>query len=178
MRTVIDLTRQMDPRTVLDVGCGEGLVIRQMGVLWDEAEIHGVDIDTELLQAARRVGAGAEYVAASIAQLPLSDDGYDLVICTEVLEHLPFPQTALAEIVRVSKCHCLLSVPQEPWWRIANVIRGKYLASWGNSPGHVNHWSKRGFARLVAEFIDVVTVRQPFPWTVLMGEVPSKPCSR
>ena len=173
MRALVDLTIRIDPRNVLDVGCGEGLVLRQLGVLWDEIEIHGVDISIALLHVAQEIKADASYLAGSVYQLPLPDHYYDLVICTEVLEHLENPGAALAEIVRVGKAHCLLSVPHEPWWRITNVMRGSHLADWGNTPGHVNHWSRQRFIGFVNNHLDVVGVRQPFPWIMVLGRVRS-----
>jgi hypothetical protein len=48
---------------------------------------------------------------------------------------------------------------------MANLARGKYLGDLGNTPGHINHWGKRTFRRLVAARFDVRTVASPFPWT-------------
>ena len=44
----------------------------------------------------------------------------------------------------------LVSVPREPLWRGLNLARGSYLRELGNTPGHLNHWSKRRFASLLA----------------------------
>ena len=172
MRALIDFASQVSPRTVLDVGCGEGVVLRQLGVLWDKVEIHGIDISVELLRVAQRVASRVDYLTGNVYQLPLPRHYYDLVICTEVLEHLANPETALAEIVRVGKGYCLLSVPREPWWRMANLMRGHYLTDGGNTPGHVSHWSSQGFIRFVKNYVDVVAICQPFPWTVVLGRVP------
>jgi hypothetical protein len=48
------------------------------------------------------------------------------------------------------------------------VARGAYLPQLGNTPGHVNHWSKRSFVRLLAQHGTVVEARSPFPWTMLL----------
>ncbi len=165
MQTLVDLASRVDTRTVLDVGCGEGLILRQLGTLRDGIRTHGVDISIELLRVAQRVASSSLYLVGNVYQLPLPDHYYDLVICAEVLEHLEDPKSALAEIVRVGKSHCLLSVPHEPWWRIANILRGRYLAGGGNTPGHVKHWSRK------SEYLDVVAIRQPFPWTMVLGKV-------
>ena len=171
MRALVDLAIQTDACTILDVGCGEGLVIRQLDLLWSKEAIHGVDISPELLKVAQNIASNAVYFAGNVYQLPLPDHYYDLVICTELLEHLNNPQAALAEITRVGKDHCLLSVPHEPWWRIANVMRGSYLTKCGNTPGHINHWSRQGFTKFVSSYVNVVDVRQPFPWIMVLGRV-------
>ena len=43
----------------------------------------------------------------------------------------------------------LLSVPKEPIWRICNMARGKYWKDLGNTPGHIQHWTKKKFCRMV-----------------------------
>jgi hypothetical protein len=64
-----------------------------------------------------------------------------------------------------------VSVPREPLWRALNVARGAYLAQLGNTPGHVNHWSKRAFVSLLGRYGEVVEARSPFPWTMLLVRV-------
>ncbi len=48
------------------------------------------------------------------------------------------------------------------------MARGAYLAQLGNTPGHLNHWSRRSFTRLLSRFGQVVELRSPFPWTMLL----------
>ncbi len=67
----------------------------------------------------------------------------------EVLEHVPDPEATVAEMARVADRWLLVSVPREPLWRGLNVARGAYWRTLGNTPGHVNHWSKRSFVRLL-----------------------------
>ena len=88
-----------------------------------------------------------------------------------MLEHVPDPERTVAEMARVARRHLLVSVPREPLWRALNVARGAYLRELGNTPGHVNHFSKRGFAALLSRHGQVVEVRSPFPWTMLLVRV-------
>jgi hypothetical protein len=55
---------------------------------------------------------------------------------------------------------------------MANLARGKYVTALGNTPGHVNHWSKRRFAALVGSRFTVRSVATPFPWTMVGATVP------
>jgi hypothetical protein len=71
----------------------------------------------------------------------------------------------------VAARHLLVSVPHEPLWRALNVARGAYLRDLGNTPGHVNHWSKRGFVQAAGRHGDVIEARSPFPWTMLLVRV-------
>jgi ubiquinone/menaquinone biosynthesis C-methylase UbiE len=105
----------------------------------------------------------------SVYNLNRDDASFDLVIILEVLEHLQFPDQALAELCRVSKKYCIISVPNEPLWRILNMARGAYWYEFGNSPGHVNHWSKAGINRLVSKHFKVLKVTTSIPWTLLLA---------
>jgi hypothetical protein len=94
-----------------------------------------------------------------------------LVSAIEVLEHLPDPKRTLAEMTRCAQRHLLVSVPREPLWRALNVLRGAYLPALGNTPGHLNHWSKDAFVRLLSGRGEVVAVRSPLPWTILLVRI-------
>jgi len=166
--TLLALVRSCGPRTILDAGCGEGinlLALSEAGS-W---ELTGVDLDDESLQIARRaLPRSVPLDRGDLEALPYPDRSFDLVIGTEVLEHVDVPEAALVEMARVSRGHLVLSVPREPIWRIANVSRGKYWTRLGNTPGHVNHWSGRGFARFCARHVRVLERRSPLPWTFLL----------
>ena len=62
---------------------------------------------------------------------------------------MPEPEATVAEMARVAQRWLLVSVPREPLWRGLNMARGAYLRELGNTPGHVNHWSKRAFVSLL-----------------------------
>lgn len=89
-----------------------------------------------------------------------------------MLEHLERPEDALRILREVAKGWVILSVPREPLWRIMNMARGKYLGDLGNTPGHVQHWSHRGFVEMVSRHLEIVSVRLPMPWTMLLCRVP------
>ena len=108
---------------------------------------------------------------ADIARLPFPAKAFDLVLAIEVLEHVPDPDAALAELARLARGHLVLSVPREPIWRVANMARGKYLGALGNTPGHIQHWSARRFAQLVGRHVQVDAVRRPLPWTMVAARV-------
>ncbi len=154
------------PATVLEVGVGEGEISAQLGALYPESHIVGIDLHDESLAAGWRM-RGFVGVYADIARLPFPPMAFDLVMAIEVLEHVDDPVAALAELVRVSRGRVVLSVPREPIWRVANMARGKYLADLGNTPGHIQHWSRRSFAELVGSQLEVVSVSTPFPWTMI-----------
>ncbi len=88
--------------------------------------------------------------------LPFADGEFDVASAIEVLEHVPDPEHTVAEMARVASGHLLVSVPREPLWRGLNMARGAYLKELGNTPGHLNHWSKRSFVELLSRHGEVV----------------------
>jgi ubiquinone/menaquinone biosynthesis C-methylase UbiE len=158
------------PEKILEVGLGEGEVATRVAGRYGGAFVAGVDLpDAALAEhwASRRLPAAF----ADVGALPFRDRSFDLVLAIEVLEHVAHPDDALREIVRVASTDVVLSVPLEPLWRVANMARGKYLSSYGNTPGHIQHWSRRAFVRLVDRHLDVIAVHRPPPWTMVRARV-------
>src|SRR5262249_56974014 len=103
--------------------------------------------------------------------LTFADGSYDVVCAIEVLEHLERPGDALSEMSRVAGRALLLSVPNEPSWRISHMAAGKNLRALGNTPGHINHWSKRAFGDLVSNYGRPEKIAGVFPWTLVVASV-------
>jgi ubiquinone/menaquinone biosynthesis C-methylase UbiE len=106
-------------------------------------------------------------VADACAQ-PWPDDQFDLVLALEVLEHIDDPGAALAEIARVARRAAIISVPNEPLWRVLNMARGAYLCRFGNTPGHLQHWGASSFRRLVETELEIEDMRRPLPWLMAL----------
>ena len=161
------------PRSLLDVGCGEGVLVHDWAGRLGDGRVVGVDLEEESIQAgwAERRAPNLEYRVVASADLPFAENEFDLATAIEVLEHLPDPEHTLAEMARCAERHLLVSVPREPLWRMLNMARGAYWSSLGNTPGHLNHWSRRSFAELLSRHGEIVAVRSPFPWTMLLVRV-------
>jgi hypothetical protein len=59
------------------------------------------------------------------------------------------------------------------WWKKVcfGAIRGKYLSDFGNTPGHLNHWSKRGFLHLLSNTgFNLISIECPLPWMMVLGK--------
>jgi SAM-dependent methyltransferase len=169
--TLDELFTQADPQSLLDVGCGEGVLTHQWAQrLGDERRVVGIDLDDPALHAewAKRTAPNLEYQVMKAENLPFADREFDTATAIEVLEHVPDAEHTVAEMARVAKRWLLVSVPREPLWRGLNVARGAYWKDLGNTPGHVNHWSKRSFVALLSRHGEVVQARSPFPWTMLL----------
>jgi 2-polyprenyl-3-methyl-5-hydroxy-6-metoxy-1,4-benzoquinol methylase len=172
--TLDELFTHAAPTSVLDVGCGEGVLTERWAQALGDRPILGIDLDDPKLkdQWASRRRRNLSFAAVDVAdRLPYADDEFDLASAIEVLEHVPDPEHTVAEMARVARRHLLVSVPREPLWRALNVARGAYLKDLGNTPGHINHFSRRGFVSLLARHGRVIDVRSPFPWTMLLVAV-------
>jgi ubiquinone/menaquinone biosynthesis C-methylase UbiE len=165
-----DLWEHAAPESVLDVGCGEGVLTEQFAERVSGGQVVGVDLDDPQLREewGRRARPNLDFRSADASALPFTDGEYDLVCALEVLEHVPDPDRVLAEMVRVARRHVLVSVPREPVWRALNMLRGAYIRQLGNTPGHVNHWSKPSFLDFVNKHGQIAAIRSPFPWTMLL----------
>jgi 2-polyprenyl-3-methyl-5-hydroxy-6-metoxy-1,4-benzoquinol methylase len=169
-RSLDELFGLAGPRSVLDVGCGEGVLVHEWALSLGDGRVVGIDLEEESIQAgwAERQAPNLEYRVMEASRLPFADGEFELVSAIEVLEHLPDPEHTLAEMARCTSGHLLVSVPREPLWRMLNMARGAYWPELGNTPGHLNHWSKRSFTGLLRAHGEVVEVRSPFPWTMLL----------
>lgn len=170
VRAAQNLVESVPATSILEVGCGEGYLIDLLSQWKPNAEICGVDLSENVFDPRVRRKPHVRFSVQSAYQLAFPSGLFDLVVGAEVLEHLDSPHQALAEIGRVTRHHALLSVPREPLWRLLNVARLAYLRDFGNTPGHVQHWTTDGFVRLVAEYFQILQVSTPLPWTMVLAE--------
>jgi 2-polyprenyl-3-methyl-5-hydroxy-6-metoxy-1,4-benzoquinol methylase len=169
-RTLEELFSAARPSSLLDVGCGEGVLVHQWAQQLGGARVVGIDLEEPSIQAgwAEREAPNLEYRVMRAENLPFADSEFDVVTAIEVLEHVPDPEHTLSEMARCAQRHLLVSVPREPLWRMLNMARGAYWSDLGNTPGHLNHWSKRSFVQLLSRYGKVSEARSPFPWTMLL----------
>jgi 2-polyprenyl-3-methyl-5-hydroxy-6-metoxy-1,4-benzoquinol methylase len=172
-RNLNDLFESTEPSSLLDVGCGEGVLTQRWAQAMAPRRVVGIDLDDPLLAAewARHSAPNLSYVAQRAERLPFAEGEFDLVTAIEVLEHVPDPAHTIAEMARCAARHVLVSVPHEPLWRALNMARGAYWRELGNTPGHVNHFSKAAIVSLCAPHGDVIETRSPFPWTMVLVRV-------
>jgi len=150
--------------SILDAGCGEGFclnLIRKSGI---KAVLTGVDNSQEALRLGKSVFPRLDLRKGNLYRLDFPDRSFDMVVCTEVLEHLTDPQKALHELARVARKVLILSVPHEPLFMLGNFFHGKYLTRLGNHPEHINHWTAMSFTRFLrSNDLKIIRVTYPFP---------------
>lgn len=165
------LVAKSSPTDIHEVGCGEGY----WALRWSAQgfSVRGSDFSSRVVELAQEnaIEQGLPvdmFKVCSIYDLDSGQDTADLVVCCEVLEHLEEPERGLSALARITAGHLIVSVPREPIWRLLNLARGKYLGALGNTPGHLQHWSTKGFVDFVSSRFDVLEVLTPLPWTMLL----------
>ena len=158
-------------KSVAEIGCGAGISTEKLRDFFiNQQTFFASDLDPELVEMAKEKNKGVSFGVESIYDLNHTDGEFDLVFCLEVMEHLEEPEKALKEISRITKEYVIISVPREPLWRILNMARGSYWKDLGNTPGHINHWSKRGVSKFISREFKVLKVCSSTPWTIVLAQ--------
>lgn len=169
-KDLLETIKISNPKKVLDIGCGEGFYTKIIADALPSAEIVGIDVEEEYIAFAKRINfqKNVKYSVNDLFKLPFKKEEFDLVICTEVLEHLEKYDKALEIIRNLSKKFFIVSVPNEPWFRIANLLRFKYVKRLGNTPGHVNNWSKKQIKRIVSNYGKIIRFKTSSFWNIIL----------
>jgi ubiquinone/menaquinone biosynthesis C-methylase UbiE len=153
-----------------EIGCGEGEVairLARRGL-----RVRGSDLSVAVIGEARRrteaAGFDIAFKASAVEALQPPEDAAELIVCCEVMEHLGDPEAALETVARLARPWAIVSVPREPLWRALNLARLRYVSALGNTPGHLNHWSRREFARFIERRLELVELHSPVPWTMAL----------
>jgi SAM-dependent methyltransferase len=166
-----DLLDRAGEGSIHEVGCGEGrwsLELLNRGRTVRASDFSEIVIDIARRNAAAQDLNGNAFFQKSIYDVMPEADAADIVVCCEVLEHLEDPEAGLDALARITGHHLICSVPREPLWCALNMARGKYWRDLGNTPGHLQHWSKRDFISFVSRRFVVKEIRSPLPWTMLL----------
>lgn len=169
MNRVVTEIDQIRPERIIDLGCGEGLIAERVSTQPYVKEYRGYDINPAAIAIARSRHPSLHFEVRDFLQAELEPGWADLATCLEVLEHLPEPRMALERIYESTGRHALISVPWEPYFRVGNFLRGKYLRTLGNHPEHIQQFSKRSFELLVTQVFPSVHVSSCFPWLLAIA---------
>lgn len=163
------LVKKTKCHDAVEIGCGSGESSKRIyEMLGRKRKLEISEYDERLIPGLKNLKLPFKITRESVYKLKRRANSHDIVFLLEVLEHLEDVDLALKECFRVAKKFVIVSVPNEPLWRIMNVLRGKYWADKGNTPGHVNHWSPNAFRKVLSKYGDVVELVTPLPWSIAL----------
>jgi SAM-dependent methyltransferase len=171
-RNLVSLISAKKVDSILDVGCGEGFTLNRLKQEGIGKKLEGIEYSDTAIKIGKKIYPNIKIKKGSIYNLPYADNSFDLVLCTEVLEHLEDPAKGLKELARVSKRYLVISVPNEPFFMLAQLLRGKNWSRFGNDIEHINHWTMFSFPKFVKENagvkIKILKRKFPFAWIILL----------
>jgi len=166
--SLLEFVQRADPQTIHEIGCGEGKLSELLAANTN-AEIRATDYDENcILHAIHHRKKNIEYEVRNVYKLTQEHDSAELIVCCEVLEHLEYPEKALKVINTLNAKNYIFSVPREPLWRVLNILRGKYWKDLGNTPTHINHWSRKSFIKFISTHFEIIALSKPIPWTMVI----------
>ncbi len=170
LERVYQLLDQTDAQSVLDAGCGEGFVTRYLAQQNPAWRLTGVDLSREAIAYAQEhFGELARFCTGSLYKLPFSDNSFDTVLCSEVLEHLDDTRRAVNELKRVARRYVLITVPREPYFKWFNDMGRRLGVS--PDPGHVNFWTKKTFQDFIKSHFNAPVFARKHVYQMALAEV-------
>lgn len=129
-----------------DIGCGDGYLLHSLSRKIKPKEIYAVDTSKVRLDRVKKTSKKIKTAKSDITKLPFDNGFFDVVICSEVLEHLKDYGKAVKELLRVTKKRLIITVPneQQPVRTLCpHCNKYHYVA------GHMNKFDKSSLKRLI-----------------------------
>jgi ubiquinone/menaquinone biosynthesis C-methylase UbiE len=167
---LMDEIKSLHADSILDVGAGEGFMLEKLRKHKIGKKLEGIEYMDEAIELGKKVNPHVTIKKGDIYALPYKDNSFEVIVCTEVLEHLEDPKKALEELKRVTKKYVVVSVPNEPLFTVQRILRGKNLKKLGAHPEHIQHWNSGKFQKFVANVFTVKSVKTPLPWTMVVAK--------
>ncbi|HMB01534.1 MAG TPA: class I SAM-dependent methyltransferase [Spirochaetota bacterium] len=167
MQHITTIVNNLTPGSIIDLGCGEGQTARALYEKNGDINYHGIDINNEAVRKASAANLPAcfQFSRGDILNIT-PEKKADMVICLEVLEHLPHPQAAVDKISSTAREYAVISVPWEPFFQIGSLLRGKYIKNLGNHPEHIQHFNKKKLTGMLQKEFSTVSIKTSFPWLI------------
>lgn len=139
---------------LLDLGCGDGYLLKRLG----KFNAFGLDISLKRLKRVNK----DNLVQGDATKLPFKNNSFDVVVCSEVLEHVPDPKLLIKEIKRVIKKsgNIIISVPNEFNWRLARLLTLRFPIK---IPDHINKFSIKQLDLMFGKKHDSLVVLPKMP---------------
>lgn len=161
---------EVGPRSVFDFGCGEAYFWAMQEAYGPLPEIVGLDLRDDAIAAARARLPNQTFIQGDLLDYDAGGRRFDLVVASEILEHLHDPEPYVRRLCGLTKKYLLITVPHEPFFRMANLVRGRDLSRLGNHPEHVQHWNKQTFRKRFANTVKFIDISTSFPFIIFLCE--------
>jgi len=150
---------------ILELGCGHGEVLEKL--YSPESSITGIDINPNSIAIAKKRFSNRDNVKileGDIRKLAYADETFDLIVCSEVIEHIPNPIEVLAEIRRLLKKDGIFvsTVPLEYLLIVLRtlilplrLIKGKGITV----DAHLHNFTRGSYRKLLSEYFSVTDIR-------------------
>lgn len=169
IQTIIEVTTSLHPSNILDIGCGEALLLKHLHQYLPETKLVGIDLSNKALSQAKKNTPSGKYINMNAQKLNFKPSQFDLTLAIEILEHIPKPASAIKQAHKVSKKYCLFSVPHEPWFSLLSLASGMYIKRLGKHPEHINFWTAKNFQNLISKEFNHIKIYHSFPWLIVLG---------
>ncbi len=147
-RAALNLVRPTD-RTLVDLGCGEGITLEKMHRLFPDRKVLGIDVLAENIDICR--GHGCKVKLGDVYDIPLPSSSIDFVLFMEVIEHLQHPERAVQQIHRilVPGGRLVIVFPNDSFFKMARILTLRFREA-AYDPRHVRQWTPSDICDLLA----------------------------
>lgn len=153
-RMIFALLEGLSFDTVLDAGCGTGILLQQVLNKYPHVRLTGFEYSAEGLEFARRRLPGAEFLTLDLGRQSLGKE-FDLITCIDVLEHIQDDRAALRNLFSMTGKYLILSVPLGPLFKAEQ-----------ERMGHVHGYDRRTLESRIREagFEMIRVIQWGFPF--------------
>jgi len=156
---IVKIVEKLKPKTLIEVACGDGFVLQEISKIKNAPKLTGVEISEKRIERCKSKPFKAEYILGDILKLPFKDNSFDAVVATEILEHIPNYQIAIAELNRIIKPggHIIITFPNELNLRLGRLLILNFPIKF---PDHFN-WFVPGY---LDKYFDNKIAEKNIPW--------------
>lgn len=148
LKAIIRQVPHQERRTLLDAGCGEGHLLSELFKTNPKACLFGIDITDVALEKAINRCPQAQLIKGSLLKTPFESGFFDVIVCTEVIEHVYEYQALFTELIRILKPQgsLIITFPNELLWTLGRLLLGRRPVK---VPDHVNSFTPERMRRAV-----------------------------